>query len=160
MIAIPCACYAQLCFLSDFEQTYSKSKGIINQQAPVMAEENMCEILKKKELSLSICDFITQFNPCDFSPDLSRFQVLIHALVFPSFLYYLGVFKDVSPTLSWLRINGIQIMEIWDCGAVVVGLLISGIIKDLYCIENYAATILVDSENDPNNLSKYYLDHT
>ena len=155
MIVIPSACYAQLCLLSHFEQAYSNSKykGRKNQQAPVSVD--ISQILKERDLSLNFYDFFVQIYNWNFN--VNRFQVLLHAIVFPLFLCYLGVFKDVSTTnktTSWLRINDIQVMQIWDPIAVSIGLLLSGIIKDIYCIENYAATILVDNEHDANYSSK------
>ncbi len=71
----------------------------------------------------------------------------MHAVIYLCLLYWLGVFSDVPPSTSWIR------MEHWDCFAVGIGLVFTGIVKDIYCIENYVAIILVESDYNQNNQS-------
>ncbi len=166
MFGFPCACYAQLWWLCSLEEKYLKSEKFRLKFAKSTKLE-MENILTKRKLSFSPLDFIKQVSflrKCKVKElDFNCFQVPMHAIIYPCFLYWLGVFSDVPPSdvppsdvppsdvppsASWIG------MEVWDCIAVGIGLALTGIIKDIYCIENYVATILVDSDNNQNNRSK------
>ncbi len=155
MIVFPSACYAQLCWLCALEIKYLKSeKRLEFTKGTTLEMEN---ILTKRKISFSPLDFIKQISflrkPKLQEVDFKCFQVPMHAVIYPCLLYWLGVFSnvppsDVPPSTSWIR------MDLWDCFAVGIALALTGIVKDIYCIENHVATILVDSDYDQNNRSK------
>ena len=150
MIVFPGACYVQLGWLYSLENTYLKQEKQINISEELKLE--MENILTKRKISLSPLDFIEQISflrICNLKEvDFNCFQVPMHAIVYPCLLYWLGVFSDVPPSTSWIY------MEYWDCFAVGIGLVLTGIVKDIYCIENHVATILVENDYDQNNRSE------
>ncbi len=152
MIGFPCACYAQWCWLSSLEEKYLKSEKLSPVTKSTDSELEMENILTKRKISFNPLDFIEQVSflrKCKLKQlDFNCFQVPMHAVIYPCLLYWLGVFSDVPSSTSWIH------TELWDCFAVGIGLVFTGIVKDIYCIENYVATILVDSDNNQNNQSR------
>ena len=162
MIVIPSICYAQLCYLGKLEKRVERTEKhqiALSEEA----KEEMTKIFNDRKVSLSPFQFIYRFKPLlKFRGiEITDYQVLIHSMVFPIFIYYLGLFhsssthQPIGAIQSWrqrLEINGIQIMEVWECIAVTVILFLSGVLKDLYCLENHLATLIAET-GDRDKLS-------
>ena len=168
MIVTPSVCYAQLCKLGTMEKMFLRSEHQVRTRSTYLRALGleMESNLKERRLTFDPVNFISQLkflvrlNIKAF--DIKGFQVLIHALVFPVCLYFLGVFHN-SVTDNphdqslWQTAQryGVQVMEVWECVAVTIILFLSGTMKDLYCIENHAASLHSEIPASEKNMDAY-----
>ncbi len=159
MVVVPCLCYAQLCYLGKLEKKFfsSEETNETSLELSRATRNEMKKIFRERKVSLDPLKFISEFKPlfkCK-GIEITAYQVLIHSLVFPLLLYYLGVFNSsrshrlTGAIESWrqrLQINGIEILEVWECTALSITLFLSGTLKDIYCFENHMATLLSETQ--------------
>ena len=121
-IVTPTVCFAQLQIICNVTSLTSSYHTLYPEQQ---------RLLKERNLSL-----YCRGQP---TPTFSwkAFQPLIHALILPFVLYYFGIFRSKCA----IQIYGVQGLEVWDCISVFVTLLLSGVLKDLFCLENHLATL-------------------
>ena len=174
MIVLPSICYAQLCHLGKLERRFHKKtqsrESIDETLSELQAEcgEAVQKIFQDRKVSLNPFKFAQEIGKIfKFKGiEITEFQVLIHAVVLPVFLFYLGVFRSrnsyqplaVGAMPIWrqrLQVNGIQVLEVWDCIAISIILIFSGILKDLYSLENHLATLISETESSQSLIKQH-----
>ena len=176
MVVLPSVCYAQLCYLGRLEKRFHKKtpdkdkEPIDESDSKLQAEcgEAVQKIFQDRKVSINPIKFVKEVVKIFKlnGIEITDFQVLIHAVVLPVFLFYLGVFHSrhsyqplpVGAMPIWrqrLQVNGIQLLEVWDCIAISIILIFSGILKDLYSFENQLATLVSETESS-QSLTKQY----
>lgn len=157
MIATPSVCFVQLRTLGKLEETYAKSDNSIKLLVDNTTKDKVDDILSERKLSLyplELKDQLLSIVKLNLNEvDIKRFQVLMHAIILPLFLYIVQAFNDSkTDQTGWknLRIGGERVIEIWEAISFVIIFLLTGTVKDLYCFENHLATVLVENESNRN----------
>ena len=153
LVVTPCVCYAQLCRLGSFEKTFFISNDTTRVPIDNTTKGNVDKIVTDRKISLNPLELISQIvlllkvKINEF--DLKRFQVLIHAIILPMFLFYIRAFDDSkSHQTGWknLRIGGERLIDLWECISFSIIFFLSGTMKDVYCFENHIATLFAEDE--------------
>lgn len=151
-IVTPTVCFAQLRVVCSKKTRTSSYHMLYREEKRLLKERNLslCCTALRQPSSWKTVQASQQPRRISSWKNVKAFQPLIHALILPFILYYFSIFKSTYPSQpkneleSWrhkLQIYAIQVLEVWDCHSIFLTLLLSGVLKDLFCLENHLATL-------------------